>query len=81
MKRNKKGLIPILVMMLVAIVATVFISIQKGKLLTGSQQTNQNISVMQSTSDLDNVASELDDFDLDAVDNELDQLDSDASIF
>lgn len=84
MKRNKRGLSPILAAIIVAvvvIVVAVFLSIQKGGLPTGTQQTSQNIPAIQDTGGLNTVTSELDDTDLNAVDKELDQIGADASEF
>lgn len=84
MKRNKKGLSPILAVVIVAVVViatVVFFSTQKGGLPTGTQQTSQNVPVIQDAGGLNTVASELDNTDLNAVDKELNQLDSDASTF
>lgn len=84
MKRNQKGLSPILAVIIVAVVViivAVFLSTQKGGLPTGAQQTTQNVPVIQDASGLNTVASELDNTDLNAVDKELNQLDSDTSTF
>lgn len=83
MKRNQKGFSPILaiIIVVVIVVVAVFLSAQKGGLPTGTQQTSQNIPVIQDAGGLNSVASELDNTDLNAVDKELNQLNSDTSTF
>lgn len=84
MKRNQKGLSPILAVIIVAVVViavAVFLSTQKGGLPTGTQQTSQNIPAIQNAGGLNTVSSELDNTDLNIVDKELNQLDSDTSTF
>jgi len=75
MKNNQKGLSQILSIIVVAVViiaAVIFFS---------ARRTSQNIPVIQDTSGLNTVTTELDNTDLNAVDKELDQLGSDTSAF
>jgi len=88
MKRNKKGLSPILVIVIIAVLVVavvVLLSTRKGGWSgfekTGTQQTTQNVPAIQNANDLNTTASELDNTDLNAVDKELNQLDSDALKF
>ena len=83
MKRNQRGssLILAIVAVVIVVAAAVFFLTQKGSLPIGTQQTNQNVPVIQDANGLNTISSELDNTDLNAVDKELNQLDSDASTF
>lgn len=86
--RKQKGFSPITVAIVIGVVVviiTVFISTRKGSLpaleSTGIQQTNQSVPAIQNTNDFNTVASELDNTDLNGLDRELNQLDVDVSTF
>lgn len=63
---------------IVIAVASVFLSAQKR---SPSQQTTQSVPVLQSASNLDATAAELDKVDLSGLDKELNLLNADASKF
>ena len=86
--RNQKGFSPIIAIVIVGVVIVIvalFLTTQKGGLptfeRTGTQQTTQNVPVIKSSSDLNTVASDLDNTDMSQFDKELNQLDVDASTF
>ena len=83
MKENQKRMSLVLagIAAMAVVAVAVFFWVQKRGLPTGTQQTTQNVQVIQDAGGLNSVASELDETDLNAVDQELNQLDSEASAF
>lgn len=85
---KQKGLSPriaIIAVGVVVVIIALLLSAQKGSLPTperiGTQQTTQNVPVIQDANGLNAVASELDNTDLNEFDKELNQLEADASTF
>ena len=86
--RNQKGFSPIFAIVIVGVVIVIialFLTTQTGSLpifeKAGNQQVGQNVPSIQSSNDLNKVASDLDNTDMSQFDKELNQLDSDISSF
>lgn len=74
----KKMTIVIIAIGVVIAITSIFLSAQKR---SPSQQTTQSVPVIQSASNLDATATELDKVDLSGLDKELNLLNTDASKF
>lgn len=82
MNKNQKGSTAILILVAIAVVAVIayFLLTQKGKVTT-VPTTGQNYPAIQSNSDLNKAASNLDSTDTKEMDSQLNQLSSDSSSF
>ena len=82
MKTNQKGIAPILIIAIIAIVtvAGYFLLTQKGK-YTATPSSNESSSAIQNSSDLNTAESDLNNTDINQVDIELNQLSSDTLAF
>ncbi|KKQ66969.1 MAG: hypothetical protein US86_C0002G0086 [Candidatus Daviesbacteria bacterium GW2011_GWA2_38_24] len=83
MNKNQKGfsLIFIIVFIAVVVVAGYFLLAPKKGKYTATPSGNRSSSTIQSSSDLDTAANDLDNTDTSQVDTELNQLSSDTSAF
>ncbi|MCX6725942.1 MAG: hypothetical protein NT052_01315 [Candidatus Shapirobacteria bacterium] len=95
MKNNQKGFTLILIIAIIffAAVAGYFFFVQRGNITTTPsntantqyqqqyQQANQNVPAIQTNSDLNTAANDLDNTDTSQIDTQLNQLSSDASTF
>lgn len=81
MNKDQKGFAPMLILVVVAIVAVAgyLLLTKNGKYTTPT--TNQSYSTIQSDSDLNKAAIDLENTDTKQVDTELNQLSSDTSAF
>lgn len=81
MKTDNKGFSPILIIILiaaVAVIAGIYLVAKKG---TTPSTVVTSGAPMQTSKDIDNVSTELDNADVTSLDTQLNQLDADASSF